>query len=74
MCMFSAPKPQPMIMPPEVAAMKQPDAGLIQSDQRRRLEDRQRAKASTILAGGMPDSQNAFDSTANTAGKTLLGA
>jgi hypothetical protein len=73
MCLVSQPKAsttpimQPPELPPEPQAAKAPDGGTV-SSAARRVTDRLRAGASTILTSGQ-----GVTTTAPTAGKTLLG-
>jgi hypothetical protein len=66
MCM--KPKmPPPPVLPPERAAMRQPDGQAIQGAGRRTM-DRMRSAADTILTSG-----RGVTSSGQTQGKTLLG-
>lgn len=67
MCMFQ-PKQQVPILPPETAAMKQPDSGAVRTAVGRRTEDRIRGGANTILTSGEGVMQQGM-----TDKKTLLG-
>lgn len=68
MCMFSTPTPKAPELPPETAAMRQPDGGAVRSNTGRRTADRIRAGANTILTSG-----SGVTSAAPTDKKTLLG-
>ncbi len=68
MCMFSTPTPQAPQLPPETAAMREPDGGAVRTNTGRRTSDRIRAGADTILTSG-----SGVTTTAPTDKKTLLG-
>ncbi len=69
MCMFSSPKTPPAPqLPPETAAMKEPDGGAVRTATGRRTQDRVRSGANTILTSG-----SGVMDTAETDKKTLLG-
>jgi len=50
--MCSSPKPPPVVVPPEPAQTKLPDAGAVRTATGRRTEDRIRGGAQTILTSG----------------------
>jgi len=68
MCFASTPKAPPVPVPTKVQTQREPDEG-VDVVSRRRIEDQQRGRASTILTSG---SGVATDSGA-LGGKTLLG-
>jgi len=68
MCMFGTPTPAAPTLPPENAAMKQPDGGAVRTNTGRRTSDRIRAGADTILTSG-----SGVTTSAPTDKKTLLG-
>lgn len=69
MCMFSTPDyPEPE-MPTERQAQRLPDGQTVQSNTARRMTDRMRAGANTVLTSG-----SGVTESAATGGKTLLGA
>lgn len=69
MCVLPTPNmPAAPELPPETAAMKQPDAGAVRSSTGRRTQDRMRAGSNTILTSG-----SGVAAAAPTERKTLLG-
>ncbi|MBA8904863.1 hypothetical protein [Aminobacter ciceronei] len=70
MCMFDTPKaPDKPQLPPEYAAMRQPDRSQVAGDVSSRVRDRARAATGTLLTSG-----SGVTSAAPTQKKTLLGA
>ncbi len=69
MCLFKQPKTEDPVMPPETAQMREPDGGAVRDTTGRRVTDRMRAAASTVLTSG-----SGVTSSAATEKKTLLGA
>lgn len=68
MCLVKTPDMPEPTLPPETAAMKQPDAGAARSSASRRTQDRVRAGTQTILTSG-----SGVATAAPTEKKTLLG-
>lgn len=73
MCLFggggtSVQTPTPPVLPPETAAMKEPDAAAVKSATARRTGDRIRSGAQTILTSG-----SGVKSRAQTSKTTLTG-
>lgn len=66
--MFSTPKPQAPVLPPEPAQTRAPDAGAARSQVGRRTMDRSRAATDTVLTSG-----SGVTDFAQTSKKTLLG-
>lgn len=69
MCMFDTPKTEKPTLPPEYAAMRQPDRATVAGDVSNRVKDRARAATGTLLTSG-----SGVTSAAATQKKTLLGA
>ncbi len=68
MCMFNTPTPKAPIIPPEPAQAKQPDGGAIRDSVTRRMTDKMRGAADTLLTSGSGVTTGAATGT-----KTLLG-
>lgn len=68
MCLFSQPKIPDPKMPPRYAQQREPDGDLTRSSVTRRMTDRARAAASTVLTSG-----SGVQAQAATGQKTLLG-
>lgn len=68
MCMMKSNSPSPPQLPPETAAMRQPDNAAVRTAQERRVTDRVRSMAPTILTSG-----SGVTERAETEKKTLLG-
>lgn len=69
MCMFSSPaKAATPELPPEPAALKEPDSGAVKTAVGRRTQDRIKAGSGTILTSG-----SGVTTAAPTDKKTLLG-
>lgn len=66
--MFNQPKQDAPQLPPETAAMREPDAGAVRSTTGRRALDKIRGGTSTILTSG-----SGVTAAAPTDKKTLLG-
>lgn len=71
MCMFSTPTPAAPQLPPETAAMKQPDNAAIRTAQGRRTTDRVRSMTPTILTSGTGVKNAAATSRPNMASTVL---
>lgn len=70
MCLLpDTPKMEKPQLPPEYAAMRQPDRSQVAGDVSSRVRDRARAATGTLLTSG-----SGVTSAAPTAKKTLLGA
>jgi len=70
MCLFSKPPaPPPPVQPAEYQQQREPDGGMVRDTKGRRVRDRMRAAASTILTSG-----SGVTSGGMTEQKTLLGA
>lgn len=67
--MCSARTPKSPVLPPELAAMKYPDNGAVYDAAQRRVTDKVRSAANTILTSG-----SGVLNFAPTEKKTLLGA
>lgn len=69
MCIIPQPTmPDAPQLPPETAAMREPDGGAVRSNTGRRTQDRMRAGSNTILTSG-----SGVTAAAPTEKKTLLG-
>lgn len=69
MCMFSKPKVEDPVMPPEYQQQRLPDAGQARNNVSARVKDRMRAASGTVLTSG-----SGVTASAPTERKTLLGA
>jgi hypothetical protein len=71
MCLFGGtPKPPAVQAPKETQFMKEPDGGMVSAEQRRRITDRMRATAQTVLTNPLGMSTSSSPS----ARPTLLGS
>lgn len=68
MCMFNKPDTPDPQLPPEYAAMREPDQGAVRSSVASKTKDKLRSGANTILTSGSGVTQ-----AAQTDKKTLLG-
>jgi hypothetical protein len=59
MCMFSTPTQAAPVLPPETAAMRQPDGAAIKSATERRTTQRNATRSPTILTSGRGVTSNA---------------
>jgi hypothetical protein len=68
MCLFNQQKPEDPQLPPEYAAMREPDQGAVRANTGKRTTDKLRAGTDTILTSG-----SGVTAAAPTDKKTLLG-
>ncbi|RJT41998.1 hypothetical protein D3227_04785 [Mesorhizobium waimense] len=68
MCMFNTPNQDEPTLPPETAAMREPDQGAVRAGVGKRATDKLRSGANTILTSG-----SGVTAAAPTDKKTLLG-
>ncbi|MDX8492908.1 hypothetical protein RFN29_15120 [Mesorhizobium sp. VK22B] len=68
MCMFNKPDTPDPQLPPEYAAMREPDQGAVRSSVASKTKDKLRSGANTILTSG-----SGVTTAAPTDKKTLLG-
>lgn len=64
MCMFGAAAPQSPVLPPESAAMRQPDGAAVKTASQRRATERNANRSPTILTSGRGVTSNSPTSKA----------